>query len=603
MNKIFNTILFILFGFFIVNVSAQTTDEKLADYYYNEGDCEKAIPYFEKIYPLNPSHINYERYLSCLRSVEDDKAILQLVKKQAENYPNNLDYQIELAKEYSLQNDTRRAERIHRQLINDISDNASQIISLQRAFTKVGENQLALEVLEKGRSIMKKRYPFNIQFAEVYGALNETEKMIEEYIDLLDHNPNMINTLKRIIPRTIDFDDEESERFQIFRRYLIQKIQKNPNDKVYADLLIWSLIQQKNFPAALVQAKALDKRTDKNGKEVYSLGNQASQNKDFATARKAFQYILEYGETNPYYYAAEQNLLNTRFKEITIVRNYTKEEVDLTIEEYNNALSRLPKNGKVLPIIRELAQIKAYYGHQADEAIELLNEALTYPRYDQKEEARVKVLLGDILMLNNEVWDAALLYMQVEKQFKYEPIGEEAKFKNARIFYYDGDFKFAQSQLDVLKQATSKLIANDAMNLSIFITENLGLDSNYIAMRQFAKADLLLEQHKFDEAFQIYDSIQFRFPNHQLLDNILFQKAQAHQTKGEWEKAINYLQKIVDEYPDDFLADDALYQIAIIYENHLFDSKKAADYYFQLMRDYPGSLFAADARKAYRKIN
>ena len=406
-----------------------------------------------------------------------------------------------------------------------------------------------------------------------------------------------------IIPRMIDFEEEENERFTLFQNELIRKIQKNPNDQVYSELLIWALIQRRNFPAALIQSKGLDKRTSNDGREVYKLGNQAAQNNDFATARSAFKYIIDLGESKPYYFSAEELLLNTRYKEITTLRNYSQEQVNETIQEYKNALARMPKNGKALPIIREMAYIQAYYGDQPDDAINTLEETLKFPKYNDLEEAKVKILLADIMVLRNNVWDASLLYMQVEKKFKYEPIGQEAKFKNARIFYYDGDFIFAQSQLDVLKEATTRLIANDAMNLSILITDNLGLDSNYTAMRQFAKADLWLEQHKYKEAFQLYDSIIDIFPDHNLKDDILMRKAQAYQNQGEWKKAIEFLQQIVEKHGDDILADDALFQIALIYENHLFDNKKAGEYYFQLMRDYPGSLFVTEARKAYRKIN
>ncbi|MCO5269682.1 MAG: tetratricopeptide repeat protein [Brumimicrobium sp.] len=581
----------------------QSTDEQLANYYFNQGDCEKAIPYFQKIYPKNPSPTNYSRYLSCLRETQNDKEIIKLISKQIDIYPNNYEYPIQLGKEYERMGDVSKAEKIYKGLISNLPTNASLIITLQREFTKANKNQLALEALEKGRSLLKGNYPLNVQFAEVYGALGQTDKMIKEYITLLDYNPSMLSSLKIILPQMIDFQDANNERFKIFEQEVLLKIQKNPSDEVYANLLIWSFVQQKNFSAALVQAKALDKRTSNDGREVYALANQALQNNDFSTARKAYRYILDLGESKPYYYTAEQLLLNTRFKEITIVRNYSQEDIDQTINEYKAVLNRIPKNGKALPIVQELAYIEAYYGNQANEAIRLLNEALTYPKYNDLEEAKLKILLADILLLNNEIWDASLLYMQVEKAFKYEPIGEEAKFKNARIFYYDGDFKFAQSQLDILKEATTKLIANDAMNLSIFITENLGLDSNYVAMRQFAKADLLVEQHQYDAAFLIYDSISRNFPNHQLMDNILYKKAEAFQYQGKWEVAIEYLQKIVDEFPEDILADDALYQIALIYENHLFNNKKASDYYFQLMKDYPGSLFVTEARKAYRNIN
>jgi tetratricopeptide (TPR) repeat protein len=190
--------------------------------------------------------------------------------------------------------------------------------------------------------------------------------------------------------------------------------------------------------------------------------------------------------------------------------------------------------------------------------------------------------------------------MQVNNFWKEEPIGHEAKFKNAKIFYYDGEFDYAQSQLSVLKESTSKLIANDAMNLSILITDNFGLDSNYEAMNWFAKADLSIEQHKFEQAFEYYDSIIRLFPDHSLGDEILFRKAKAKQLQGNWTDAIAFLEKIIEFYPTDILADDALFQMGDIYETRLNDTEKASECYKKILFDYQGSLFAVEARKRFR---
>ena len=595
--------LHIIFVFSLTFLFGQSTDEQLANYYFNEGDCEKALPYFEKVYDVNPSAFIYKRYLSCLRESNQEKATIQLIEKQISNQPYNLEYQVALGDEYENQDNQKKAEKTYLDLIDNLVPNPRSIIDLQKAFSNLGKYDLALQTLEKGNQVLKRSYPLNIQFAEVYGALNQDEKMIKEYINLLDYNQGMISSLKILLPRMIDFEEEGNTRFKMFQNELIRKIQKNPNDVIYSELLVWAFLQKRNFPAALVQSKALDRRTTNNGREVYKIGNQAALNNEFSTARSAFKYIIDLGQDKPYYYAAEQLLLNTRYMEITTLRNYSSIQVEETINEYKKTLARMRKNGKALPIIRELAYIQAYYGNQPDSAIITLENALKLPKYNDVEEAKIKLLMADVMVLRNNVWDASLLYMQVEKQFKYEPIGQEAKFKNARIFYYDGDFIFAQSQLDVLKEATTRLIANNAMNLSILITDNLGLDSNFIAMGQFAKADLLLEQHKYTEAFQLYDSITDIFPDHKLKDDILMRKSSAQQFKGEWETAVKLLLEIVEKHGDDILADDALYQIALMYENNLFDNVKAAKYYFQLMRDYPGSLFVTEARKAYRKIN
>ena len=125
-----------------------------------------------------------------------------------------------------------------------------------------------------------------------------------------------------------------------------------------------------------------------------------------------------------------------------------------------------------------------------------------------------------------------LHFAQISEAFNFESIGNQAKFKSARIFYYEGEFEFAQSQLDILKQSTSKLLSNDALELSIMITDNYGLDSNYIAMAWFSKADLYIEQLQFDKAFSLFDSIRINYPFHSLADEILYKRARAMELQG-----------------------------------------------------------------------
>jgi tetratricopeptide (TPR) repeat protein len=265
-------------------------------------------------------------------------------------------------------------------------------------------------------------------------------------------------------------------------------------------------------------------------------------------------------------------------------------------------LLRVGKKRSSIPLIIELSHIQAFYANQATEAITLLTEALLIPGITDMQKAELKMQLADIHVLHGDIWEASLLYMQIESELKFEPIGHEAKFKNARIFYYDGEFDFAQSQLGVLKESTSKLIANDALKLSILITDNFGLDSNYQAMTWFANGDLLIEQHRYSEAFILFDSIIATFPYHSLGDEILIRKSKAMQLQGDWTKAIIYLEELLKYYRDDILADDAIFQLGDIYENHLNDKEKASEYYKTLLFDFKGSLHSVEVRKRYRSI-
>lgn len=596
-----------LFGLLFIWISSFSfsqgeTDQQLAQHYYSNGDFEKAKMYYVKIYDKDPSKFNFNRYFDCLNQTGDLKEAEKVLKKQSSANRYDIEYKVLLGQFYEDTKETDKAQKIYSDLIDNLEPDPASIISLFNAFKSKGRNDLAFSTIEKGRKILRDTYPLHFQFAELYGAMGQTEKMIGEYLDLLDFQSSYASTIQTVLARQIDFTSSVSKEYDFLKSVLLERIQKKPGESVYSEMLIWLFIQKKNFTGALVQIQAMDKRLNEQGRGVLELGKMCVENKEYETARKAFKYVIALGDEKLFYYQAENALLNTRFLEVTTNRNYSAEELQSTISEYQTTLLRVGKKRSSIPLIIELSHIQAFYANQATEAITLLTEALLIPGITDMQKAELKMQLADIHVLHGDIWEASLLYMQIESELKFEPIGHEAKFKNARIFYYDGEFDFAQSQLGVLKESTTKLIANDALKLSILITDNFGLDSNYQAMTWFANGDLLIEQHRNSEAFVLFDSIIATFPYHSLGDEILIRKSKAMQLQGDWTKAISYLEELLKYYRDDILADDALFQLGDIYENHLNDNEKASEYYKTLLFDFKGSLHSVEVRKRYRSI-
>jgi tetratricopeptide (TPR) repeat protein len=578
------------------------TDQQLAQHYYSNGEFDKALSYYERLYSKDPSKFNFSRYFECLNTTGDSKEAEKLLKKQITSNKGELDYKVMLGQFYEDQKDPVKAQKIYTELIDEMTPDATKIIALYNAFKGQGRNDLALQTIEKGRKLLKNSYPLHFQFADLYGATGQTEKMIGEYLDLLDYNPGYSTSIQMMITRQFDLSDENSKEYELLKQALLERTQKKVDQNVYPEMLIWLFIQRKSFGAALTQTQSLDKRLGEQGRRVFDLGKICVENKDYASARKAFQYVISLGEVSPFYYQAENALLNTRFIEVTTNRNFSQEELAETIDIYTQTLDRVGRKRSTLPLILELSHIQAFYANKADDAILSLNDALKFPGLTDMQKAEVKLKLADINVLHGDIWEASLLYMQVESDFKFEPIGHEAKFKNARIFYYDGEFDFAQSQLSVLKESTTKLIANDALQLSIMITDNYGLDSNYQAMWWFAQGDLLIEQHRFNEAFVLFDSIIATYPYHSLGDEILMKKAEAMSSQGKWQESIIFLEELLKYHAEDILADDAVFQLGEIYETHLNDKEKGAEYYKKILFDYRGSLFTEEARKRFRTI-
>ena len=192
--------------------------------------------------------------------------------------------------------------------------------------------------------------------------------------------------------------------------------------------------------------------------------------------------------------------------------------------------------------------------------------------------------------------------MQVEKANKDDVLGAQAKYKNAKLSYYNHDFEWANSQLKVLRSSTSKLIANDAMELSLLISDNMEDDSTYTMLELFADADLLFYRNMLDSAWYGYEAVSRQVLSHPLFDEVLMRKAQIRMKQARYAEADSLLQRLVDFYPNDITADDALMAMAELNEQKLNNVAKARECYERLLLDYPSSLYVDQARKRYNAL-
>ena len=317
-------------------------------------------------------------------------------------------------------------------------------------------------------------------------------------------------------------------------------------------------------------------------------------------ASDAYSYLIKKGKDGYYYLSSRIELLNVKYLKITGTGTYTREDLTGLEKEYNNTLNEFGKSSETIDLVKNLSHLQAFYLDQTEPAIALLQEALNITGIKPATIANIKLELADIYLFSGDQWEASLLYSQVDFAFKNDPLGAEAKFRNARLSFYIGEFEWARAQLDILKASTSKLIANDALSLSLLITDNLDDDSSTAGLNYYAKADLYLYRNKPDMALKTLDSIETLGTYHPLFDEVLYKKAQIMIQKKDYTEADTLLGKLIRFYPNDILGDDAMYIRAQLNENQMNNKQKALEYYQKLITDYPGSIFVADARKRYR---
>ncbi|MFY0651557.1 MAG: tetratricopeptide repeat protein [Cyclobacteriaceae bacterium] len=600
-----NTQLKIIFSLFLTIIiissgyAQKSPDIQLANEYYVNGEFEKANDLYKSL-AQNPKNISiiHNNYFSLLLNIQDYKTAQKYLKRILKIFPDNVYYQIDngiLAQNASTKED---ADQIYHEVIAKNKTYEYRIRLAAQYFNSKRNYEFALKALLESRKNSKRKNAHALELANVYRFLGMKNDMLTEYLLFARQRPNNLRYVKNIFQNLLK-EDKDIVQLQ---NLLIERVQDEPDEIMYAELLIWANLQQRNFYGAFIQAKSLDKRFDKGGQKVLEIGKIALENKSYDHAIRIFQYVVDGAEKNNYYLQARRYIIYTR--EQKVKHSYPLDQVALKelVLDYQNLVDELGYTPNTLEAYRSKALLHAFYLDEKDTAISILNEIIKMPRVKSQLRSKCKLDLGDIYLLIGEPWEATLLYSQVEKTHKDSQLGYSAKLKNAKLNYFKGEFELAKSHLDILKLATTREIANDALSLSLLIQNNTAFDTSDYIMKKYASVELLLFQNKKQEALVKFEALLNDHPDHSLVDETLWKLANINLELGEFKKSVEYLEKIGENYPTDILGDDAMFLTGKVYQENIKDENRAKEIYNDFLLKYPGSVFIAEARKRFRKM-
>ena len=577
------------------------TTEKLAIQYYEQKQFEKANIYFDELF--NKSAENwFSYYYKSLLAIKDYSKAEKITKKFLKEDKNNTFLYVRLGQIYKLQNNEKKEKEFYDKAIKDLIAFPPYVQNLATAFVEVGQYNYALDSYKKGRNATPE-YPYYFERAEVFKAMNDLKAMINELLDAIDFKESDIQLVKINLQNSLGYNEETGGfKNPLLKEELQKRIQKNPDKIAFIEFLIFVQLQQKDFYGAFIQSKSLDKRLNEDGQRMYELAKLFVTNKQWSVSKQCFDYIILKGPSNLFFDAATIDKLSVEFLSLT-ESSLTQREAFISLEVNLLKANEKYKNSYLSSgLIKDIASLKAYYLDKSSEAIILLEDYLLNNSLEIQLKAELKLMLADIYLISGEIWEASLLYSQVEKDFKYEAIGQEAKFRNAKLSFYAGDFAWAKSQADVLKGATTKLISNDALDLSLIISDAIAVDTNEAPLKLFACADLMIRQHKYEEAIVKMDSINLLYSSNTLGDDIYFKKAQIYMIQKKYKDVESMYKNILEYYPNELYADDAQFKLGELYEYYLSDKEKAKQIYQELLLNFSGSTYAVDARMRYREL-
>ncbi len=565
--------------------------EELADEYFKRGEFEKALISYQKLNETKRSSKLVYKIVETLQQLERyDDAEAEIRRRMKEiNYPALL---VELGYNYQLKDSLDQAEVYFKQALDKISEKPTYTYGIAKKFEDHSLLEEALEAYTRGMSANPK-LNFNIQMARIYGELGNIELLFSNYLDYVGSKPSFLSNAKRAFSDFIS-ENKENENNLTLRKLLLKKLQSQPDPHWY-DMLSWLYIQQKEYNKAFIQEKALYRRTQESLSRIIDLAMTTVNEEEYEVANSIFNYILDNSQDIDTRLTAHQYLL-----EIEIGRS-SKEEFDAIDKKFNDLFDQYGKFEQTIALQIAYGDFLAFYKHQPKAASSFLKESLDL-NLSPFQEATVKLKLGDILVFQERFNEALIYYSQIQVNLKNSTISQEARFKVAKTSYYKGDFDWAESQLKILKSSTSQLIANDALDLKLLISDNKDEDSLRTALKLYSKADLMAFQNKNDEAISLLNKILNEHKGESIEDQALFMQAKLFEKTKQFDKAEESYQYIIANYRNDILADDALYYLAELYQNQLSQPEKAKELYEKILFNHEDSIYFIESRKRFRML-
>jgi tetratricopeptide (TPR) repeat protein len=564
----------------------------LAKDYFDRGEFQKALISYQKLYEEKKGNINYFMRIVEIHQQLEQLDIAEQLLLDMSSKSQNPQHLVDLGYNYHLKNDEEKAQDYYNQALLKIDENPIYGYYVAYRFETHALIDLAAKAYERSMEL-RPEANYHIQLARIYGEQGEIEKMFTSYVNFVEKNNSFANQVKRYFNDYIS-ESSEDENNAILRKVLLKKIQEQP-DVIWNQLLSWLYVQQRDYAKAFAQEKAIYKREQESLRGIIDLANLTLEEDMPEISADILMYLIETAIDIETIVDSHKNLLELQTK------HATKEEYKVIDQNYNNVINEFENNPEIVDIKVSYAHFKAFYLNNPDEAITYLKTALE-AKFNRFQLAKIKLELGDILVFQEKFNEALIYYSQIQTSLKNSTISQEARFKVAKASYYKGDFKWAEAQLKILKASTSQLIANDALDLKLLISDNKFEDSTQTALKLYAKADLYAYQNKTDEAITLLDKILENHKTESIIDQALYKQGKLYEGKKDYLKAEANYKAIIDNYREDILADDAYYALAELYVNILKKPEEAQALYEKIIFNHADSIYFVEARKKFRAL-
>lgn len=582
----------IAFVFLFLSLWANAQNEQLANNYFDRGEFEKALVSYEELLKTQPGNMIYfQKTVDCYQQLQQFDKAEKALQNRFDLY-KQANLLVELGYNYQLQKNTEKAKKYYDQAIDRIKKNANEVYGIAYTFERKSLTDYALAAYQTANSIDSK-LNFNFQMAVLYGQKGDLELMIEMFLTESYQNPQNIPIIQNQLNRFLTEDSNENFN-ELLKKALLVKAQKT-QDLFWNDFLSWYFIQLKEFGKAFIQQKAIYKRNPDSFVDIVNLGQMAIEDNDQEAATEILTFVL--ANTNDLDLIVQANAYLLEMK----INRATEKDYPAIQAELDRLIKEFGISPFTIPILKLDASFSAFQLNNPEKAKTILKSVLEMD-LDKNQQAEIKMELADIFLFEEKFNQALIYYSQISEDMSGSIIGQEASLKTAKTSYYKTDFEWANHQLKVLKSASTQLIANDALDLFLLISDNTVEDSTQVALKKFARADFLFYQNKKTEALLQFQQILKDHKGEEIEAVTLLRIGEIYTKMGNYANALEQYDAIITHHKESIYIDEALYFAAEIYADTLKEPEKAKPLYEQIILNHEDSIYSVDARKKYRQL-
>ncbi len=578
--------------FFLLSILVHAQNEQLANNYFDRGEFEKALISYQDLLKTQIGNFNYfQRVVECYQQLQQYDKAQKAIEDQLERFKQN-QVLVELGYNYQLQKNQEKATKYYDQAISKIKKNAVEVYGIAYTFEKKALYDYALLAYKTALETDPK-LSFNFQMAMLYGQQGNTDLMIETYLMESFQNPQNLPVIQNQLALFM-IDNGDVSFNDTLKKALLLRTQKT-QDIFWNDFLSWYFVQLKEYGKAFIQQKAIYKRKPDSFGNIINLAQMAINDNDKESAKEILTFVLDNSKDldvliQSHTYLIEMEIDHALEKDYPAITA----ELDALIKEFG-------VSPYTLSLLKLQANFTAFHLKDSEKAKAILKNAMEIP-INRNQLAEVKMELADILLYEEKFNQALIYYSQIDEEMGGDVIGQEASLKTAKTSYFKTDFDWASHQLKVLKSVSSQLIANDALDLFLLISDNTVEDSTQVAQKKFARADFLLFQNKKQESLAQFQLILKEHKGEDIEPVTLLRIGKIYEKMGDFNNALENYNEIITKHKDCIYIDEALYFSAEIYNTQLNAIEKAKPLYEEMIFKHEDSIYFVDSRNKYRKL-